>query len=244
MLLWWGREVRLDPFLDLVLGGRCVACRRPGRALCPDCRDALPQEAHPRWPDPVPAGLATPYAVGDYAGPLREMVLAHKEHAVLSLRRPLGALLARSVLAALPDPCWPVWLVPVASRPGSARSRGHDPLHGIVREAAVELRREGVTAREVRLLRSRGGVRDQAGLDAATRARNLAWSQTCPAPGVRRLAGQRARIVVCDDVLTTGSTAREAQRALEAAGLPVTGIAVVAATVRRASKSGHRELSA
>jgi predicted amidophosphoribosyltransferase len=84
-----------------------------------------------------------------------------------------------------------------------------------------------------RLLVSLGGVADQAGLDAASRASNLAGSMACPSKAVRRLAGQRLRFVVCDDVLTTGSTAREAQRALEAAGLHVAGIAVVAATRRR-----------
>ena len=60
---------------------------------------------------------------------------------------------------------------------------------------------------------------------------------TCPSPRLRRLAARcgRVRAVVCDDVLTTGSTAREAQRALEAVGLEVAGIAVVAATQRRAA---------
>jgi len=96
-----------------------------------------------------------------------------------------------------------------------------------------------------RLLRTRPGLQDQAGLDAEARAANLAGSMTCPSAGPRRLARRagrgtfRARFVVCDDVLTTGATAREAQRALESVGLEVAAIAVVAATRRRVPP-GHQ----
>ena len=106
-------------------------------------------------------------------------------------------------------------------------------------QAVRELRRDGARAEVARLLVSRGGVRDQAGLDAAARAANLAGSMACPAVRLRRLAGRRLRVVVADDVLTTGATAREAQRALEATGLEVSGVATVAATVRRHPTSGR-----
>ncbi len=89
------------------------------------------------------------------------------------------------------------------------------------------------------LLRSRPGVLDQAGLDAAARAANLAGSMHCPAEALRRLGARRprARLLVCDDVLTTGSTAREAQRALESVGLTVAAHAAIAATRRRSRVS-------
>lgn len=232
-----------DAFTDLVLGGRCVGCGHGGRPLCPPCEAALPDTAVPRWPSPTPPGLATPWACADYDGTVRAMVLAHKERRVFALRRPLGALLAAAVAAGVPDRRFPVLLVPVPSRPGSARARGHDPAWSITSAAASHLRREGYAATAVRLLATRGGVADQAGLGAEARAANLAGSQCCPSAGVRRWAGRRVRVVVCDDVLTTGSTAREAQRALVAAGLAVDAVAVVAATVRRRQMSGHREVS-
>jgi predicted amidophosphoribosyltransferase len=95
------------------------------------------------------------------------------------------------------------------------------------------------------VLRSRPGVVDQAGLDAGARAANLAGSMHCPAARLRALAARRpcARVVVCDDVVTTGATLREAQRALEAVGLDVVAVAAVAATRRRIPTGGPSPLS-
>ena len=218
-----------DVFADLVLGGSCVGCARPGQPLCRPCAETLPTRAHPSWPSPAPAGMVTPWSPAVYEGVVRSMVVAHKERRVLALRRPLAGLVAAGVAAAVPlDE--PVVLVPVPSRPGSARARGHDPTDAVTREAARLLGRQGYDARRARLLVSRGAVADQAGLDAAARAANLAGSMCCPTARLRRVAGRRLRVMVCDDVLTTGATAREAQRALEAVGLEVTGIATAAAT--------------
>jgi predicted amidophosphoribosyltransferase len=228
----------IDACLDLLLGSACVGCGRPGRALCPSCRAVLPEVAAPAWPTPTPPGLAPPFATGPYDGLLRGMVLGHKERRVLALGRPLGRQLAVSVAAAvagLPPGDAPLALVPVPSRPAAVRARGHDPTLAMTRIAAAELRSAGRAAVIARLLRSRPGVADQAGLTAGQRHANLAGSMACPASAVRRLRLPRAHVVVCDDVLTTGATAREAQRALEAAGVPVRAVATVAATVRRAA---------
>ncbi|WP_418063716.1 ComF family protein [Pimelobacter simplex] len=228
-----------DAFADLVLGARCVGCERPGRALCPACWTALPGVATPHGTTPPAAGTVPTFAVGDYDTVLRALVLAHKEHRVLALTRPLGRLLARSVRAALDDGAVPagsgaVLLVPVPSRPAAVRHRGHDPTLAMTRAAARAL---GPGVRVARLVRVRPGAAlvDQAGLGVAARAANLAGTLTAPA-GVVRRAGERcprAHVVLCDDVLTTGATLREAQRALRATGVPVLAAATVAATRRK-----------
>ena len=86
-----------------------------------------------------------------------------------------------------------------------------------------------------RLLDVRGTRLDQAGLDSAQSAANLVGSMAVRASARTALvrAGIPVSIVVCDDVLTTGATAREAQRALEDSGLPVRAVATVAATRKR-----------
>lgn len=222
-----------DAALDLVLGGVCLGCGRPGRAVCPDCRGDLAGSAVPAWPSPVPDGLAAPWAAGEYAGLLRELVLGHKERRLLTLRPVLADLLAGAVVAGTTDDL-PVALVPVPSRPAAVRARGHDPTLEITRAAADRLARRGRDTTVARLLVTRRGVLDQAGLTAQERADNLAGSLGRRPAAVRRLARWRPRVqvVVCDDVVTTGATAREAQRALEDVGLVVTAIAVVAATRR------------
>jgi len=233
----------LDGGADLLLGSACVGCAQPGRVLCAACRSVLPGSAAVSWPSPTPVGLAPPFATGHYEATLRAMVVGHKEHRLLGLTRPLGDLLATAVLAATEsggvDRAAPLLLVPVPSRPAAVRARGHDPTLAMTRSAARVLRRDHRQVTVARLLRSRPGVADQAGLGADERHANLAGSMASPARAVRRHAGHRAHVVVCDDVITTGATAREAQRALEAAGIVVFGVAAVAATVRRHRPKDH-----
>jgi predicted amidophosphoribosyltransferase len=124
----------LTAALDLLLPQPCAGCGAPDRLICPACRDQLAGPARLCLPSPVPAGLPPPYAVAPYAGPVRRLIVAHKEHGLAGLAEPLGAALARAVLTAA-DP-WPsVLLVPVPSSQASVRRRGHDPTWRIAQKA-------------------------------------------------------------------------------------------------------------
>jgi len=210
----------LADLADLVLPRDCAGCAAPGRTLCPACRAVLAGAApFVHRASPRPPGLPVVTAVAAYDGLVRSLLLAHKEHGRVGLARPLGHALAAAVAV---HGCGAV-VVPVPSSRTSVRERGHDHARRI---ATVAARRLGL--RSAPLLDQVRPVADQAGLDTAGRARNLAGALRARRP----LHG--LEVVVVDDVVTTGATLAEAARALRVAGARVRGAAVVAATARRA----------
>lgn len=245
--------------VDLAIPSACAGCAAPGRWLCVRCAQALRGSARPVRPTPSPPGLPPAFAVADYAGPARRLIVAHKEHRRLELAALLGAALGEAVSGVLGSAgerspptstgtATAIVLVPVPSRRATVRQRGHDPLLRMAKVAAkvaatgaatiaVDGAATGAAGARgeplpvVPLLRHRRRVADQAGLGAAERSANLAGAlEVHP----RWLPDARGlTVVVVDDVLTTGATLAEATRALTAAGVQVVGAAVVAATTRR-----------
>jgi predicted amidophosphoribosyltransferase len=221
----------LGELLELVLPERCAGCGAGTGLLCPGCAHRLGRPAWPAWPRPVPAGLPAPWAVAAYDGAVRAMIVAHKESGRTGLARPLGAALARSALAAShpAGDAAPLILVPVPSARAATRRRGHDPTRRITAMAVSALIRSGVRARGACVLAQARRVADQSTLTARERAGNLLEALTVVRPAEVR----GRRVVVVDDVITTGATLAEAARALRAAGADVAGAGVVAATRRR-----------
>jgi predicted amidophosphoribosyltransferase len=242
----------LTAVLDLVLPQPCAGCGAPDGLVCPGCEFRLAGPARLCLPSPAPRGLPPPFAIAPYAGAVRQLIVAHKERGLTGLAGPLGAALARAAIAAstttgattgatsvpAPVPGSPILLIPVPSSRASVRRRGQDPTLRIAREAAKRAAREpggqhtrglaGSTAAScVRALGHQRRVADQAGLSAADRATNLSGALRA------RQDLRGLRVIVVDDVITTGATLAEAARALRAAGAEVPAAALIAATERR-----------
>lgn len=177
--------------------------------MCPTCRSTL--EVAPRL---VERGLGIPVvAAANYRPVLAHVIPRYKDDGALHLDRFLGRLLSGAVAAL--DPPRDAVLVPLPSLPAAVRARGFDHARRLASVAAA-----ATGLKTGRLLRRTVRGSDQEGLTKAQRQANLAQSM--------RATGTNSPVVVVDDVVTTGSSLREAVRALRAADVPVLGAALVA----------------
>jgi len=227
--------------LDLLFPRFCLSCgadltesRR--RWLCPRCLAGI----QPPSPDacPVCAGrlgagapvsacrdcsrlrprFAACIAVGGYEGLLGDLIRQLKYGRRPALAWPLGKLLAESLLLVPGARADVVVPVPIPWR--RRLRRGFNQAELIAGELARRLR----MPMDRRVLARTGAAEAQAGL--APSRRLLAPRGTMRARLPRRFRGQRVLLV--DDVLTTGGTANEAARVLKAAGATRVIVAVVA----------------
>jgi|JI8StandDraft_2_1071088.scaffolds.fasta_scaffold105503_2 predicted amidophosphoribosyltransferase len=213
--------------LDLALPRACAGCRAPRVTLCPDCLEELAGTCfrggpQPVLPFPTPVGLDVTWASGAYAGVLARALRAYKDHGRRDLHGVLALLLTRSVRAAMGQAPEDTLVVPLPSSARANRTRGERPVPALALTAATQV---GLPMGEA--LRVVRRVKDAVGLTSAQRAANIAGALRAHEPLVRGRG-----VLLIDDIITTGASMAEAQRALEAAGAVLVGQAVVAAAAR------------
>ena len=203
-------NANLDAFAVL-LPIDCAGCGAPDRSLCDACRLAIACEP---LSTVTPGGLDVRSALA-YEGVPRQLVLALKEHNRTDVAHPLAARLAPLLPPALD-------LVAVPSSPGALARRGYDPVRLLVRPHR--------TLRVLQVATS-GVAQKTLGIDA--RAANRAGSLRA------RWSLSGLRVVLVDDVVTTGATLDEAARAVRAAGGTVDHAVTLAATPRYFEPPAH-----
>jgi predicted amidophosphoribosyltransferase len=225
------RTALLGAARDLLLGERCAGCGRDGApdGLCRTCRAGVVPEPFEVRPALAREGFPFTVAASAYTGVVRRLVVTYKEQGRLAAAQPLAALLAASVAVAAPGD-GPVLLVPVPSRPGMRRRRGHDPLGRLTTTAALRLPREVHVLRAVRHVRR---VADQAGLSRAERWDNLDGAFALVPGAAAAIARAGSRLVLVDDVCSSGATLAAVAAALPGEWRPPVAAVVAAPPLRQ-----------
>lgn len=232
-------RVALGAMLELAYPTRCVGCDEPGTLLCDPCRLGLPW-IEQRWACPTCGapfgwlvctecgrdwGLSTICACA-FTGPAARLVTCYKDEHEHRLAPVIAAAMATALDEASGVDIPSFSRVPrvdlasvdaIAFVPATAEAYARRGFDHMERVAAALSAETGIPVADV-LLRER--ARDQRELGREDRAVNALG--TCRA--IEDLSG--ARLLLADDVVTTGASLREAARALRSRGAEeVTGCA-------------------
>jgi len=160
----------------------------------------------------------------EYDGVARSVILALKQGQRADMARALAPALAAAVRGAAEVGAGvPVEVVPIPGTRASYRRRGYEPVRMLMSRAGLRASRVFAAARPHVAQKVLAVHQRDRNLRGAFRVRTSVLGKA--------MAGRR--ILLIDDVVTTGATLREAARELREAGAEVVGAAVVASTPRR-----------
>jgi ComF family protein len=208
------------------VAGRCVLCGVAGAAygLCVGCLSDLPRRSGPLTGDieGLCVRALVPYA---YAFPLDQLILRFKFHRDLAVGKVLGELLEYEVGNYLHkfSADRPTRIVPVPLGRWRYLLRGFNQAAVL----AAPIARACLLPLDANSVRRIRGTGHQSRLGGAERRRNLhgAFATRARFDGVH--------IVIVDDVVTTGATARELARVLRGAGAVSITLVALAASGQR-----------
>lgn len=210
----------IDTILDLFFPPKCVLCRRilekEETDLCHSCRAEISECGRSKTAIPfIESWLALWY----YEGKVRESLLRYKFGGHRGYAKVYGRLLAMKLMRDNPDGFDILTYTPISRR--RKFRRGYDQVLLLAEAVADEMGTEVVpTLKKIRHNPPQSGIGD-----AAHRRANVMGVYKAVDPA--RFTGKR--ILLLDDIITTGATASECARVLLTAGAKEVICAAIAA---------------
>ena len=202
----------------------------PGCARCGDALDALSAASGAKLCRAcrlAPPAFERAAACGLYEGRMKEAIHALKYDGLHAAARPLGRMLATAIARLAAEVPHELLVVPIPLHRSKYAQRGFNQARLLAREALAALRathpRLVLTLAPSTLMRLRA-TESQAGLTPRQRRLNVRGAFSVSDRG----AVLQRHILLVDDILTTGATARAAARALVQAGAASIWVATLA----------------
>jgi len=196
----------LESLASLLFPPRCAFCGKPGvHGVCFECEKALP---YCKTPLHERAEIGACLAPLKYEGIVREALLNYKFHAGQSRCTGFGDVLAQAVAEYFGGEFDIVTYVPVSKK--RKQERGYDQSYLLARETC----RHWSVAPETLLQKTKDNVAQSSISSREERQKNVVGAYV--AVNEDKIKGKR--ILLIDDILTTGATLREAARVLREAG--------------------------
>lgn len=214
-----------EELLDLLLPTPCCGCKRLGSILCPACLKSL--IGSPRM---VTRESQIGWAYCAFDDRVSQILSAFKEdgqtRVAITLAAKMLPILAN--FSKIDSNGIKLVLVSVPSRSSSFAKRGFVPAKVLANSLARQSKLQSVSA-----LKFCRPVEDQAGLGSSQRRTNLVDSMAA------KFSMKGYRVLIIDDIVTTGATVLEASRALRAAGAEVVGFLAFAETLLKTATAKH-----
>lgn len=192
----------LDELLAFIAPHHCYLCQKIGPILCDCCKDYILEQQNPgRFDFHKLQASGQVFFIDHSQSALKEMIYDYKLHS----RRAYGRVFAEIIAHYLPRDLDLV-IVPAPTMAKSRAQRGFGHIELIARELA----KLGFDQQSLLINRSSVAQKD---LDARARQANVKDNLLC-----LDSVDPKRKYLVIDDITTTGSTLKQARRALKQAG--------------------------
>lgn len=197
---------------EIIFPSRCIGCSRLGISICSECR----RQWHPHIYHRAIIANSESFPVVSaiqYSPIASRVLLSAKEGQIKAADELIIHGLNHSLKYFINKYGYGT-LIYIPSRKSATRKRGRNFLHEITADVA---RVAGLpTSSPLIHIRK---VKDQSQLNSSQRAANLSGAFSVP----ESLGNTGGKVIVIDDLITTGATLTEAIRALRTAGFAVLG---------------------
>ncbi len=208
--------------LNLFLQSHCPLCQRPTlQEFCQDCNRQL-QRCKLTNHQHLQQGLPI-FAWGDYRGTLKSAIAALKYNNQPQIAKPLGQWLAQAWLNSQHDK---LVVVPVPLHADKLKKRGYNQAE-LLAESFCNFTGFALQSQGLKRIKATDA---QFSLSVSEREQNLATAFALGTEFQRQRP--KYRVLLLDDIYTTGATVRSAVQTLQKQGISVYGVVAIATPSR------------